>query len=445
MAKLIAHLILGVSITSQQRTPRDLVDGVAFQEADIGGVVEGDFFDWILDAPGGDPWVRSLARRLSRFAWKQADHDVLKVLYESIIDASQRHQLGEYYTPDWLAERIVAETVSDPLAMRCADLSCGSGSFLFHAVRHHLKAADMAGLGNREAIHSAVGHVLGIDVHPVAVTLARVTYLLALGADRIAGDRDGFAVPVYLGDTVQWRHEQSLLSEGQVSIKTSDGAGLFSEELVFPDGILADADLFDRLVTELTAHATTGRKKGTAPAIDAILDRYGVEGADRETVTATFRHLCSLDDEGRDQIWGYYVRNLVRPIWLAQKSNRVDVLIGNPPWLSYRFMTPAMQKEFRRLSAERGLWAGAQVATHQDLSRFVRRSGRRAVSRGWRAIRVRNAGGRALSTGLRWLPKGRLDRTPCPYDGAVHDAVEFRPRQAAHLRGSLLRLHWHTR
>ncbi len=368
MAKLIAHLVLGVSITAQGRTPTDLLDGVAFQQADIGGVVEGDFFDWVLDAPAGDTWVRSLARRLSRFAWKQADHDVLKVLYESIIDATQRHRLGEYYTPDWLAERIVAEVVTDPLAMSCADVSCGSGTFLFHAVRLHLKAAEEAGLGNREAIHSVVGHVLGVDVHPVAVTLARVTYLLALGADRIAGDRDGFAVPVYLGDSVQWRHEQSLLSEGQVAIKTADGSGLFSEELRFPEAILADADLFDRLVTELTAHATAGRKKGTVPAIGAILDRYALEGHDRETVAATFRHLCALDDEGRDQIWGYYVRNLVRPVWLAQQPNRVDVLIGNPPWLAYRFMTPAMQAEFRRLSVERRLWAGAKVATHQDLS-----------------------------------------------------------------------------
>jgi len=368
MAKLIAHLILGVSIATQERTPRELLDGIAFQQADIRGVVEGDFFDWVLDAPGGEPWLRSLARRLSRFAWKQADHDVLKVLYESIIDARTRHRIGEYYTPDWLAERIVAEVVREPLEMRCADVSCGSGTFLFHAVRHHLRAADAAGLSNREAIHSVVSHVLGMDVHPVAVILARVTYLLALGADRIAGERDGFAVPVYLGDTVQWRHEQSLLSEGKVAVKTSEGSGLFSEELVFPETVLADADLFDRLVAELTARATIDREKGIVPSIDTILDRYGVEGADRETVVATFRHLCALDDEGRDQIWGYYVRNLVRPVWLAQEPNRVDALIGNPPWLAYRYMTPAMQAEFRRLSRERGLWAGAKVATHQDLS-----------------------------------------------------------------------------
>ena len=34
----------------------------------------------------------------------------MKVLYESVIDAEQRNRLGEYYTPDWLAEPIVEQT-----------------------------------------------------------------------------------------------------------------------------------------------------------------------------------------------------------------------------------------------------------------------------------------------------------------------------------------------
>jgi hypothetical protein len=78
--------------------------------------------------------------------------------------------------------------------------------------------------------------------------------------------------------------------------------------------------------------------------------------------------MCQLHDEGRDHVWSYYVRNLARPTWLARPGNHVDRLVGNPPWLAYRFMTPDMQAAFRALSEERGLWAGASVATHQDLS-----------------------------------------------------------------------------
>ena len=78
--------------------------------------------------------------------------------------------------------------------------------------------------------------------------------------------------------------------------------------------------------------------------------------------------MCQLQDEGRDHVWSFYVRNLARPLWLSQKDNRVDCIVGNPPWLAYRFMTIEMQVSFREMSEERGLWAGASVATHQDLS-----------------------------------------------------------------------------
>ena len=76
------------------------------------------------------------ARRVAGFDWSAGvEHDVLKVLYESIITADQRHALGEYYTPDWLARRAVQDLVDDPLSQRVHDPSCGSGTFVFHAVR----------------------------------------------------------------------------------------------------------------------------------------------------------------------------------------------------------------------------------------------------------------------------------------------------------------------
>ncbi|MDN5916925.1 MAG: hypothetical protein L0I76_17770, partial [Pseudonocardia sp.] len=56
-------------------------------------------------------------------------------------------------------------------------------------------------------------------------------------------------------------------------------------------------------------------------------------------------------------------------------GNRVDVMVGNPPWLAYRYMPPLMQAEFREMSEARGFWGGAAVATNQDLSAlFVARA-----------------------------------------------------------------------
>ena len=226
---------------------------------------------------------------------------MLKVLYESIIGTQTRKRLGEYYTPDWLAEHMVASTVTSPLQQRVLDPACGSGTFLFHTVRRYLTAAAEDGVPLPEALNGLTDHVLGVDLHPVAVALARVTYLLAIGRQRLldpacgsgtflfhavrryltAAAEDGvplpealngltdhvlgvdlhpvavalarvtyllaigrqrlldpqrgpITVPVYLGDSVQWQQQLDLYTDGHLVVPTGTGGQLFDAELRFP-------------------------------------------------------------------------------------------------------------------------------------------------------------------------------------------------------------------
>jgi hypothetical protein len=375
MAEIIGHAVVGIDPTDTSVAPVTLLSGRLFADAQIGGVIEADFFDWPAEVEGGEVFVRALARRLTRFAWEHVENDVMKVLYESVIAAEQRHRLGEYYTPDWLAELIVEETITDPLNQRALDPSCGSGTFLFHAVRRYLTAATEAGHSLADALPRVTRAVVGLDVHPVAVTLARVTYLLAIGVERLQHpDRPPFSVSVYLGDSMQWGQQNTLLNIDALTVPT-DGGQLFGDDLTFPHRLLHDAGRFDRFVAELADRAAN-RQPGTAPpSLKALFRLFAIHPDDEAMIADTFRIMCELHDRGRNHIWGYYVRNLARPLSLADESNRVDVLIGNPPWLAYRFMTPAMKSEFRDMSEGRGFWAGAAVATHQDLSAlFVART-----------------------------------------------------------------------
>jgi SAM-dependent methyltransferase len=368
-AEVIAHAVLGYDLTGPLTNPATMLSGRLFEQAQIGGVIESDFFDWVIEVPGGESFVRTLARRLARFEWKAVVHDVMKVLYESVITPETRHRLGEYYTPDWLAEHMVAEFVEDPLSQRVLDPGCGSGTFLFHAARRYLDIADQAGIPSAQALVGVTEHVLGMDVHPVAVTLARVTYLLALGTDRVqAPDRPPLSIPVYLGDSMQWEQRDDLLSSAGLSISTGTGLFEYTDALRLPDSLLADANRFDQLVRELADKAAQRPAGSNPPALSATYRRFAVRPEDQPMVADTFRVLCSLHDQGRDHVWGYYVRNLARPLWLSRNANRVDVLVGNPPWLSYRYMPEPMQEAFQRFSRARGLWAGGNVATHQDLS-----------------------------------------------------------------------------
>ena len=77
--------------------------------------------------------------------------------------------------------------------------------------------------------------------------------------------------------------------------------------------------------------------------------------------------LQQLHEEGRDHIWAYYTRNLVRPV--ALRADPVDVIVGNPPWITYNKTQAVIREELERQSKQRyEIWAGGRYATHQDIA-----------------------------------------------------------------------------
>ena len=150
------------------------------------------------------------------------------------------------------------------------------------------------------------------------------------------------------------------------------GGNCFASELRFPAEVVADVGRFDHLVNELATRASTRLQGGRRQGIGGLLKNLGIPEAARSTVEDTYNVLCDLHDQGRNHIWGFYIRNQSRPTWLARPENRVDVLVGNPPWLAYRFMPPALQKVFERRARERNLWMGGARGrtTQHDLSAF---------------------------------------------------------------------------
>lgn len=377
-AEIIAHLVVGLDPSTLPA--RAILSGDQFHTAGITNVVEADFFDWPADVDGGPELVMDLVREISQFEWSHVEHDVLKALYEAVISPEVRKNLGEYYTEDWVASRIVDLQVDDPLNQRVADVACGSGTFVFHAVRRFLAAAEAAGIANADAIDQLQDRVFGMDIHPVSVVLARVTYLLAIGADRLR-DRGRVTVPVYLGDSLQWGRgartmETDIISipvdaEDLAVIDTEAYDALFSEgtALRIPLTAISNPTTLDLLIGDLSTLAQSHTDPDAQyPRIGDILTRHEVtETADRETLTETFHTLCDLNAVGRDHIWGYFIRNQLRPLWLTLPDRQLDRLVGNPPWLSYRFMSSSMQTQFKLMSESRNLWEGGKVATHQDL------------------------------------------------------------------------------
>ena len=358
-----------------QRRPAQLLGGQLFvDETGVRGVVESDFFTWPAEVEGG-AWLSGLARRIARFDWTKAESDIARILYETVIPADDRRRLGEYYTPDWLAREIVDAVVTDPLNQRVLDPACGSGSFIFAAVRKYLTAAKRARRKPANVLGGLLTHVIGIDVHPAAVHLARATWTFA-AREALERARDAgieVTVPIYLGDSMQLRTQtrgaptrtQDMFEKDMVVIPVEDDADSSLERnrtLEFPRKLVERADSFDALMSDVAREI-----EADGNPQDVLADHGITGGPDHEMLTKTIQTLVQLREEGRDHIWAYYTRNLVRPVALANR--KVDVIVGNPPWLPYRSAQSTVRAELQAQSKTRYLiWPAPRYVTHHDIA-----------------------------------------------------------------------------
>ena len=350
-----------------ENDPEDLLRGRQFAETTgLHGVVESDFFSWPIEV-GATPLIRTIARRVARFDWSAPPSDIAATLYQTVIPASERRHLGEYYTPQWLAKAIVKEIVTDPVNQRVLDPSCGSGTFIAECVEHFLEAAKQQNVPDTKIFEMLREAVTGIDVHPVATHLARAAWVIAARRAIAQSVSTAVTVPIYLGDSLQLRYQSRDMFAAQnvtISVRDEDDT-----ELLFPISLVNRAESFDQMMVDIADYLERGQDPQSA-----LQDVVGLNDGESKTLSATIDKLAELHRKGRDHIWAYYTRNLVRPITLAR--NKVDVIVGNPPWINYNQTTDILRDELVYQSRNvYGIWAGGRHAPNQDVaSLFYARS-----------------------------------------------------------------------
>ena len=400
VAKCIALAVMGLP----EDEPARLLSGEAFTAAGINGAVESDFFDWMVAAPDGVALVRRIMNHVRRFRLQEVESDVLKILYESLIDRDERHGLGEYYTPDWLAAKVVREAVTAPIEQRVFDPACGSGTFLFHAVRRFLSEAEAGDMAAATRAVEACAYVAGTDIHPVAVIIARVTYLLAL-APALAKREGSLSIPVYLGDAMQLSISQFMTGrelvirvppppagDGRSGERGSHGR----EQLDFPETFCRDPGLFDKAIERMrTGSLQEMSRDATEAALVRITEQHYKSDITAEQTAAiadlgkTYLVFDRLRREGRDTIWAYVARNLSRPLAFSASGGWANVVVGNPPWVAFRHMSSDLQARFKELAKAEKAFVGGKFATQNDLcALFVARAAHLYLRAGGRLAMV---------------------------------------------------------
>ncbi len=88
--------------------------------------------------------------------------------------------------------------------------------------------------------------VVGVDVHPLAVIIARATFALAI-ADLIPASAEAVTLPVYLAnslETVEMVEVLTLWGEHEVNLVV--GAGDYAKVFPVPTAFIRNVSVFDR-------------------------------------------------------------------------------------------------------------------------------------------------------------------------------------------------------
>ena len=339
------------------------------------------FAAWLLDAAGdlGAGALDQLVAEVHKYEWSAGNRDTLKDLYHSVIARQIRHDFGEYYTPDWLARAVCEEVMDRPWCQETIEMavagqltgpavldpSCGSGTFLFHATQLLLEEAGKhPELANSPEAQVEVvsGLVAGMDLHPVAVELSKTTKMLAF--DDLAVHYAGFADEdtVHLCDSLQWetRSNRGAMEFGDtVEIPTDEP----DNPIRLPSSLLL-SERFPQLLGHIFSYANQPETPDTEDNLSAVLNLPNQ--ADRKSALALYRQLRGYIQSGRNNVWHWYIVNLIQPLRLTNLP--VSRMVGNPPWVVYNAMAADRQDTFRERAAERNLWAGAHLATQNDLA-----------------------------------------------------------------------------
>jgi hypothetical protein len=324
---------------------RELEEGGVFASLGITNFMEADYFAWYLD-----DWDADIAKSVMRVVNTLSDYDptiaelepervrdLFKRLYQNLVPKKIRHDLGEYYTPDWLAELVLDEVgwtletfekvreenndALSPLNLRLLDPACGSGTFLVLAIGRLRQYIEEHWVDKGAALRRITKNIVGFDLNPLAVIASRTNYLIALGDMLRERGAEPIEIPVYLADSIL------VERKGTLTVNTyalTTAVGIFEiPTRVIEGGLLIK--VLKILEECVRGNYTSIEFKGR------LLREVSLDDAEVSVLVDLFNVLSKLEREGKNRIWTRILKNSFAPFF----TGIFDYVVGNPPWIAW--------------------------------------------------------------------------------------------------------------
>jgi SAM-dependent methyltransferase len=338
---------------------KGIEEGDIFRQFGIRNLIEGDFFNWYLNVWNDDLFqaIHSLIATLADYSLVTLDvdpdttRDLLKKLYQQLMPRDLRHNLGEYYTPDWLAERLLNMLEGGRFEgnpnRRILDPSCGSGTFLVIIIKKIRDHAWKNAIPESQVLEKILSNVFGFDLNPLAVISARVNYLLALG-DLLQHRKGEINIPVYLCDSIMTPQEgEELFDKDILNFKTVVSKLSVPKSLVQAGYIDTLSNLLEESVSlNLNREQFIKRLCQEFP-LDPKQDEQDIKVA-----CSLYEKLLNLEKDGINGIWARLIKNAFAPLFAGE----FDYIAGNPPWINWESLPEQYRNETKPLWVKYGLF-----------------------------------------------------------------------------------------
>ncbi len=364
---LVGSFVAALPAATDKQLRRELTNlenGGTFALLGINNFLEGDFFGWYLDA-----WetqtsevsetsevsmadgIRAMARTLADFepatSTLEPEHtrDLLKKLYQYLVPRKLRHDLGEYYTPDWLAERLLNQVgYKGESDKRLIDPGCGSGTFLILALRRLRQYGADHLIPPADVLEAALRNIVGFDLNPLSVIAARTNYLLALG-DLLRYRRGPVDLPVYMCDSILTPTERADIFGKSYRLHTVVG------DFEIPSETVTTGEMGD--LSALLEHCVRDEYEPEEFLARAHRELTMSQPMTETALEALYRRFLTLEQEGRNGIWARLIKNAFAPVLVGE----FDFVVGNPPWVNWESLSDEYRKATKRLWVDYGLFS----------------------------------------------------------------------------------------
>jgi len=311
---------------------------------------EHDAFSWFVDAAREDAsaardlggLIRDLSLAVDAMDLSKVRIDLLRRVYQEFFDPETRKALGEFYTNEEIVKEVldkVGYKGKDILDKLLLDPACGSGTFLIIAIRRFIEEAKKAKLERTEILRRVTKQVVGIDIHPFAVAMARVNYLLALSDMIDASVRETLGeltIPIYWTDSLAgFTREPKVYTAPIVEI---DVAPLGRFQLPEPEEVPLEKVL--EAIKRALDHKWSKERYLQEFSEDIRLKYESI-------LSELYTNFAKRAEEGRDSRWLPTLRNVVI---VDQLRENCDFVVGNPPWVRvhnvYKELRDRIEKTF---------------------------------------------------------------------------------------------------